>query len=94
LTRKKVICQPTSNRKRRKMVKILRFQDPKYRDAYALYNVETSLTEDELYDMAFDIANNLAEADIDWTYDDIADELIKREAIEVVSPVEEIEICL
>jgi hypothetical protein len=76
------------------MVKILRFQDPKYHDVYALYNIETSLTESELNAMAYNIAHSLAEADIDWTYDDIVDRLVKRGASEVVSSVEEFEIYL
>jgi hypothetical protein len=52
------------------------------------------LTESELNAMAYNIAHSLAEADIDWTYDDIVDRLVKRGASEVVSSVEEFEIYL
>jgi hypothetical protein len=47
------------------MVKIWWFQDPKYHDVYALYNIETFLNESELNAMVYNIAHSLEEANIE-----------------------------
>jgi len=77
------------------MLKILRFEDPKYKDVFAMYPAETELSENDLWEMVKRIIKEFESSGKDnWSYDDIKDRLVATGAIKIIKPFDECVIVL
>ena len=66
-------------------LKIIRMQDPNDREIFTVFVAKTSLNEEELQDVVNRIKNEFLDKEIiDWTYEDIVEELEKRNLIKLV----------
>ena len=77
------------------MLKILRFEDPKYKDVFAMYPIETKLSENDLWKVIEKIVKEFeSSGKDDWSYDDIKDRLVTIGAIKIIEPYDECVIVL
>lgn len=77
------------------MLKILRFEDPKYKDVYVTYLIETELSENDLWEIVEKIVKEFeSSGKDDWSYDDIKDKLVAIGAIKIIEPYDECVIIL